>query len=95
MAILSLVWEKLLNKFSKKRGIKYKKRVNKIRPLLYFVGKKLLKLVWMPLNVGLRKIDASSALLFLLMEMSKNDILLSFSSLQVNITMTRINVFRK
>ena len=53
--------------------------------LLYSVGKKLLKLVQTPLNVDLQKIDVSSALLFLLMEMSKNDILLSFSSLQVNL----------
>ena len=53
--------------------------------LLYSVGKKLLKLVQTPINVDLQKIDVSSALLFLLMEMSKNDILLSFSSLQVNL----------
>ena len=53
--------------------------------LLYYVGKKLLKLVQTPLNVDLQKIDVSRALLFLLMEMSKNDILLSFSSLQVNL----------
>ena len=61
---------------------------------LYSVGKKLLKLVQTPLNVDLQKIDVSSALLFLLMEMSKNDILLSFSSFagEFNITMARINV---
>ena len=49
------------------------------KPLLYSVGKKLLKLV------GLRKVDVSSALLLLLMEMSKRDILLPFPSSQVNL----------
>ena len=55
------------------------------KPVLYSVGKKLLKLVQTQLNVGLRKIDVSSALLLLLVEMSKNDILWSFSSSQVNL----------
>ena len=62
-----------------------------------YVSKKLLKLVQTPLNVGLRKIDVSSAFLFLLMEMSKNDILLSFFffAREFDTTMVGINVSKK
>ena len=65
--------------------------------LLCYVSKKLLKLVQTPLNVGLQKIDVSSAFLLLLMEMSKNDILLSFFffAREFDITMARINVSKK
>ena len=54
------------------------------KPLLYPFGKKLLKLVKTSLNVCLREKDVSSVLLFLPMEMSKNNFLLYFSSSQVN-----------
>ena len=57
---------------------------NAICPYLHSFGKKLLKLVKTSLNVGLRKKDVSSVLLFLPMEMSKNNFLLYFSSSQVN-----------
>ena len=66
-------------------------------PLLYSVGKKLLKLVYTPLNVGLQKIDVSSALLFLLMQMSNNDILLPFLFFvgEFDMTMAIINVSKR
>ena len=76
-----------------------------IKLLLHSFGKKLLKLVYTPLIVGLRKMDVFSALLFLLMEMFKNDICCLLSVLSVvvffffagefNITMARINVSKR